>query len=322
MSGTRGRALLALKLVAGAAVFWFVARALAKAWTDYRSQSLDVDVRWPLVLVSGIVVLATYAVLVQTWRLVVRQWGERLGLADAARIWSISGLTRYLPGKLWQIPVMGGMARTSGVSPVAAAGAAVVGTVVNIASGFVVALALGPQLLEAARPGAGVLAWVLLGVAVAGLLLLPRLLPVASRALSRVSGRPIDLGAVPMRAVLVALPGNVLSWLMYGWAFRLLAESVLGATDGPLVAWIAVWAISYVVGYIVLFLPAGIGARELAMVGALQAAGLATPAEAGLLAVASRLWLTILEIAPGLVFLASGTLRRRPAQDHAPGPPR
>lgn len=322
MSDGRRRALFALELLAGAAVFWFVARALARAWADYRAHSLALDVRWPLVAASAVVVLATYAVLVQTWRAVVRQWGERLGLVDAARIWSISGLTRYLPGKLWQIPVMGGMARSSGVSPVAAAGAAVVGTVVNIASGFVVALALGPRLLEAARPGAGRLAWLLLAIAVVGLLALPRMLPLASRALTRVTGRAIDLGAVPLRAVLVALPGNVLSWVLYGWAFRLFAESVLGAAQGPFVAWVAVWAISYVVGYIVLFLPAGIGARELAMVGALQAAGLATPAEAALLAVASRLWLTILEIAPGLVFLASGTLRRRAAQDHSTGAPR
>lgn len=322
MSVTRRRLVLALKVGAGVVVLWFVVRALDSAWSEYQRQAFGVQVDWGLVALSGLVVLATYGVLVETWRLVVRQWGERLGAVDAARIWSISGLTRYLPGKLWQIPVMGGLARGSGVSPVAAAGAAVVGTIVNIASGFVVALALGPGLLEAARPGAGRFAWVLLGVAVAGLIALPRMVPIASRALSRVSGRFIDLGVVPLRAVLVALPGNLLSWLLYGWAFRMFAESVLGSTSGPLAAWVAVWAISYVVGYIVLIMPAGVGVRELAMIGALQAAGLASPAQAALLAVASRLWLTILEIAPGLVFLASGALRRRPDQDRARRAPR
>ena len=292
----------------GALVAWYVGRALLRAWQDYRTQSLTVDLAWDSILWSGVVFLMTYAVLIATWRAVVQQWGDRLSFLDASRIWTVSGLTRYLPGKLWQIPMMAAMATRSNISPVAAAGAAVIGTVVNIAAGFVIALALSPSLLERIRPGASGIGVLLLVVSVAGLGALPWLVPPLA---ARVTGRSLDAGALPMRAILVALAGNLVAWTMYGIAFRILATGVIGSTLGVWSDWIAVYAISYVLGYIALIFPAGIGVREGAMISALGAAGLADPAQATLLAVTSRVWLTILEIAPGLVFLASGAFRRR-----------
>jgi hypothetical protein len=54
----------------------------------------------------------------------------------------------------------------------------------------------------------------------------------------------------------------------------------------------------------VLFAPAGIVFREAAMIAGLTKLGLATLPQATLLALTSRLWLTVLEIAPGALFLA------------------
>ena len=306
------RALLRLvQLVIATLVLWYVGRALVHAWREYETRSLEVRLAWGPVLASGALYLATYAVLIETWRLVVRQWGERLSFVDAARIWTVSSLTRYLPLKLWQIPVMGAMAQRAGVSGVAAAGAAVIGTVVNIAAGAVIALALAPSLLEAARPGAARLGLLLAVVGLAGLVLLPWMLPRLLDAASRVTGRKLEVGVLPMRAIVIALAGNVIAWLMYGLAFRWFALGVVGSAPGRFSDWVAAWAISYVIGYIFLILPAGVGVREAALLTVLPAAGLAGAASAAVISVASRLWLTILEIVPGLVFLASGALRRR-----------
>jgi len=50
------------------------------------------------------------------------------------------------------------------------------------------------------------------------------------------------------------------------------------------------------------------------MIALLLAAHLADPAQAAILAVTSRLWLTALEIAPGAIFLGLDGLRRRPRE--------
>jgi hypothetical protein len=57
--------------------------------------------------------------------------------------------------------------------------------------------------------------------------------------------------------------------------------------------------------------------REVFLVAGLTGLGLADPPTATLLAVASRLWLTALELAPGLAFLAVGAARplSRPTSD-------
>jgi glycosyltransferase 2 family protein len=84
-------------------------------------------------------------------------------------------------------------------------------------------------------------------------------------------------------------------------------------TRGSLTSYIAVYALSYLVGYLVLLMPAGLGVREASMVTLLTIARLADPGQAALLAVTSRLWLTVLEIVPGALFLAFDGLRRRPS---------
>ena len=73
-------------------------------------------------------------------------WGETLSFADATRIWFVSNLVRYAPGStVWQIGAMA-RARANGgdLGHAAAAGAsAIINTVVNIATGVVVALIAG-----------------------------------------------------------------------------------------------------------------------------------------------------------------------------------
>ena len=64
-------------------------------------------------------------------------------------------------------------------------------------------------------------------------------------------------------------------------------------------------------GYLFLFLPGGIGPREGVMVALLTALSLNTSKQAWLIAGASRVWLTILEILPGVLFLAHDFARRR-----------
>ena len=108
---------------------------------------LETHPRWGMVALSGAVFLVAHAVLVQTWRSVLSCWDEHLPFWSAARVWSVSNLGQYVPGKIWQIGAMGAMSRELGVSPIAASGSAILGTLVNVIAGFVVALLSGRALL-------------------------------------------------------------------------------------------------------------------------------------------------------------------------------
>jgi hypothetical protein len=292
-------------------VVGFVGRLLLHDLRDLRAHPIPIVPDWGTIALSGALFLSAHAVLVQTWRSVLGCWDARLPFWMAARIWSVSNLGRYLPGKIWQIGAMGAMARDVGISPVAASGSAILGTLVNLVAGFVVALLGGRALLERSSNGHGTLAVVFVLVAAGSLLGAPAVLPRLAPWLGRLAARPVA-ARLPTRAVLYALAGNVAAWLVYGAAFRLFMIGLLGVAAGGYAAYLAAYTISYLVGYLALFAPAGLGAREGAMVTVLAYAGLATRPEAALVALASRVWLTLLEVVPGFLFWAYAAVRRRP----------
>ena len=298
-----------LQVAIVAAVVWFAARTLGGQWTAFRERALTVRPRWTGVLGSAALVFATYALLIESWRALVRAWGDRLGYVDAARIWAVSNLGRYVPGKVWSIGAMGVLAQRAGVSPVAATGSAVLGTLVNLAAGFVVLFLAGHEVVATLFPGAARFAGLLPLLGGAGLFAVPVLLPLAARLAAGFSGRPYTPVWLPARTLLGVSAANVCSWVLYGVAFRWLAGALLPDLAGKWGEYVAVFAGSYLAGYLALVIPGGLGVRELSMTAALVRLGAATAPDAALLAVASRLWLTVLELAPGLVFLARGALR-------------
>lgn len=320
MSFTPGgrRALVwAAQLLILAVVAWFAIATLSDQWGAFRIRAATVRPHWAGIAGSGLLVFATYALLVQSWRTLVQAWGDQLGFVDAARIWSISNLGRYVPGKLWSIGAMGLLAQRAGVSPVAAAGSAVVGLVVNLAAGFVVLCVAGTDVVRALVPGVGRAAVVLPALGLAGLVATPLLLPPLTRIAARLGKRDLPPVRVPARTLVIVVAANVASWIGYGVGFRWLARALVPTTAGDWFGYVAVFAGSYLAGYLALVVPGGLGVREAFMVAGLRALGLADAPTAALLAVASRLWLTVLELLPGLVFLARGTARpvSRPTPD-------
>ncbi len=293
-------------------MLWFAYRALRGSWAELRRQPLPDRVSWEWVVASTGAFALAYLVLIQTWRMIVASWDRQLSFIDAARIWLVSSLGRYVPGRVWQIAAMGAMAQRAGVSPVAATGSAVMNVVVNIAAGFAVVMATGWRLLALPYAGAPAVAFAIIVVAVVLLMVVPWLTPFVLRFAERVTGRPQVIGAPPRHAIGYAVVGNVVGWILYGVAFQLLARALFDSAPGGLAAYVAVYTLSYLVGYLVLPAPAGVGVREASMITLMPAAGLASAAQATVLAIASRLVLTVLDIVPGLLLLGRDTIRRPP----------
>jgi glycosyltransferase 2 family protein len=287
------------------AVLWFAGRALAGQWSGLRALLAAAHPAWGMVLLSYVPVALAYAVLIQVWRGMLTAWGEggRLSTWQATRIWFVSNLGRYLPGKIWQIATMGVMAQRRGVSPVAAAGSSLVVNLANVASGFVVVLATGATVFRSfatAGSRAGVLVAAILG---AGLLLVPVAFQRAAPLVDRLSRQRVVLPRLPARAVWLAAVGTAVAWVLYGVAFELFCAALVHRTAGATSFYIASYTSSYLVGYLALFAPGGLVVREAMLVASLTNLGLLSAPEAWLVALASRLWLTVLEAMPGLLFM-------------------
>jgi len=295
-----------LRHVLQLALVGFVAWYVRVHWEDYRLVFTQATPDWGALILSSLLVLVAYVVLIQTWRQVVVAWGERLDFGSAMRIWFVSNLGKYVPGKVWSIAAMGTLAQEQGISPVAAMGSSLVVTLVNLVTGFGVVFLAGARAMD-------VLAGYVAGfiVLAAALIGAPWLVPFAVRAVNRLTGRRIEVPNLPHRAIWWAAAGTTLAWVFYGIAFEIFAVGVTGgAVHASLADWTAIFVGSYLLGFIAVFSPGGVGVREYAMAKSLERAGIAVGAMSALLQVSSRVWLTILEVVPGVLFLMVRPLDR------------
>lgn len=285
----------------GIAIVLFAARSLVRNWGQLRSQPLDWSVRPGWLLLSAAVVWLMYAILIVAWRIMLAAWGQRLGGWEAARIWTVSSLGKYLPGKVWAIAGMAVMSQRAGVAPWAATGSAVVLQVLAIGTGAAEAGLTGASTLEAAHPGARAVLGLIVAGAVAGigLLLWP---PLLQRLLRVVAPGSAAAGAPAAGGIVFGIGANLIAWVGYGTALWLLAHGLLPGARLEWLPAIAVFAASYLAGFLALFAPGGIGVREgLFILMLQQPIGIAA---ATALALASRLLLTITELGAAVPFLA------------------
>lgn len=285
----------------GIAIVLFAARSLVRNWDQLRSQDLDWSVRPGWLLLSAILVWLMYAILIAAWRIMLAAWGQRLGGWEAARIWTVSSLGKYLPGKVWAIAGMALMSQRAGVAPWAATGSAVILQVLAIGTGAGIAGVTGASALEAARPGARAALGLIVAAAVVGigLLLWP---PLLQRLLRLAAPGSAGERAPAAGGIVFGIGANLVAWLGYGTSLWLLARGLLPGVRLEWLPAVAVFAASYLAGFLALFAPGGIGVREgLFILMLQQPIGIAA---ATALALASRLLLTITELGAAVPFLA------------------
>jgi uncharacterized membrane protein YbhN (UPF0104 family) len=85
---------------------------------------------------------------------------------------------------------------------------------------------------------------------------------------------------------------------------------LLGSAAGEVSSYIAVYTAAYILGFISPIAPAGLGVREITLAAFMTQLGLANEADAALVAIAARLWLTIVELVPSGMYIAFAATRR------------
>lgn len=286
--------------------YYLVYRNLILNWHSLADH--DWNVRWLPFLGSLLAVAAAFTFNAQVWRMMVLALsGVRVGAFRAAYIWFVSNLGRYLPGKVWQIAGMAMLARREGVSAVDSAAAAVLNQVLHLLAGTAVGLAFLPAELAAVLGPSAKWAWLALPPVL--VMLYPPLLNRILALASRIAGKPAVACGMRLRDLLLWFCLNLAVWLVYGACFYYFTISVVPGAGISMGTAVGAYAVGYVVGFLVLFAPGGLGVRELLIAGIL--AGGMGEARATVAALAARIWVTLAELVPLTVLLALGGLPGR-----------
>ncbi len=294
------------QFVATLLVLWFVVDRAGLSLGELGNIDLSVWEIRPLHLVVGsLVLLIGYLVTGALWgRIVKGLGGPTLPTSDAIRLFMIANMGRYVPGKVWQIAGLAALARGRGVPATTATAAAILGQ--GIAIGAAAAVGMGTlwTLADGAAWRWAVPAALLGGVAVTQI---PPVFDGVTRAWFRASRTEPPEGLGPRDAASWVAIG-LTSWTIYATSFWLFTAG-LGYDMSPLVAGPA-FAGAYVVGYLWFLVPAGLGVRETILM-ALLGPHLGTT-EALSVAIAARLWTTMIEVIPAALFWAQHVAKGAP----------
>lgn len=307
------RRLLGLLFVLAA--FFFLGLFVSRDLEALRSYAWEVD--GFLLLASLLLQIAGLLVGVAAWQLLLRFLGFPTPFPALARIWFVSGLGRYIPGKVWQFVGAAQLGGSAGLPALVTVTSLAAHTFFFLVGAVLVAAYLTP-FSALGLPDAYATA-VRLGAPLLILLVHPALLRRVLRLMGRLSRRDVGEWTGSWSAALSVVALSTVSWAITGVALYLFIRSVASIEPAALAGVIGSNALAFVAGYLVFVAPAGLGAKEGALA-ALLSIYLPLPV-AALVAVLARLWTVASEVLPAAaLFTLSGTRRPPMASETPPNP--
>lgn len=225
------------------------------------------------------------------WRMISQRHGFQPGATWNIRMWTLSEFMRYIPGNVWSLAARWRGSIQAGVSRVGATQSLVI-EALGLIGGAVLLVSLFMQPT-----------WWWVGIAAIMLYawLMPRLLPLISRKFRLEEGKHIS--SIELLLLTVLYAG---SWTLFGLAHAAVYYSF---PDPPAVLIVHVMAYSvfaWLLGYLSLVTPMGLGVREVALTGLLRSTQSMSLSFASLITVISRFWLMVSELVfVGLVLVFS-----------------
>lgn len=301
----------------------FIAALLRSQWATLRSYEWHLSPGW--LALSALFMLASWAVEVYIWYLLIHLLGSHLPYGAAMRMWFLTALVRYIPGNVWQplsLTLYGQQRQIRpeiilasivlyqviillAVAPIAAFYFQVTGnwgfftTLIGASAEWLIWASLLPVLLFLAKPGL--------------------LLALLNWLLGKI-GRLAIAARLTTLALLWLIALAAFDWLLWGASFATIALALGHLTTLPLPLFlfhlIAVYPIANAIGFLSMLTPSGLGVREGAfylLLAPVVGGGLITVA-----ALAMRVWNIIGEVIMALICFV---LERRQPQPHTTSAP-
>jgi glycosyltransferase 2 family protein len=288
----------ALGLVIGGLGLAFVVRTLARDWDEVVAA---IEVLDPRLAVLALVVGASAMLQIGlAWRRALRIVGVDRPVVDTLYRYFVGQLGKYVPGGIWPVVGRAEMARRGGVP----GGAAYSSTVLSLGTTYLGAMAVAVATLPFGLDGQGTGRWVLVLLPLGILALHPWCIEQVLRLADRIGRRPaivVPSWGTNVRLLLRHLP----AWLAIALATWILAVA-LG--DGGMIGNVVfATTLSWVVGFLIVPVPGGVGVREAVFVAA------ATSLPSGIaaaVAVTARLVFIAVDVGGSATFAAAVRARQ------------
>ena len=294
-----------VRVVVLALIVVFLGAGIWKSWNklaDYQWNS----VAWWLFLVAFALLIIQELSYAFIWRGILARLGSRLDIISSQRIYLGAEFVRYIPGNVWHVITRVLWAEQRGVPKTRGFASMVIELATKISAAalvFLISLFFWPDVgALTAKLDIPHDVLVISGAILIPLLLLglyPRLLEAILNFGLRKAGREPIAITLHYGEILIITFYWMLSWIVAGFGFYVLIDSIAGISLS--LTWLAIaigiYAIAWDVGFVSFVTPSGLGFREAAMILLLTASNLVpNPAIALVLAFVTRLLATGAEL--------------------------
>jgi uncharacterized membrane protein YbhN (UPF0104 family) len=266
MSSKRGRlagASTAIGALLATVAVVFVTRALVREWDEVSDSLVDASPGW--IAAGALIAIGGMTAIAVPWRRALRMLGGDLPWGQVVARYYLGEIGKYVPGGVWPVLGRGELARRAGVGRSTAYSSVALSLITLYLAAMFLAL-LGVPAMVADRDSSGGYVWVLVLLPL-GLVGLHHAVLERVRALAeKVLGRPVTTTIPRWRDTLALVVAYVPSWLLIGTATWAMAHALGQDASWMDVAPAAV--LSWIVGFILVPVPGGVGVREAAFVAA------------------------------------------------------
>jgi glycosyltransferase 2 family protein len=290
-------------------VLFFFIRYVYKNWSLVSQFHWEFNYFW--LFFSLFLVFTNFMIMLQIWRKLLALLERSLGFRKAFKIWFYSSLGKYVPGKLWSVLGMVYMCEREGISRTASLTSAILNQALNIIGGLFLVVLLSGTKFFGSVPRILYLPIILIFV----FFLYP---PVMEKALNFglkwLKKEQIKFELSFGQTLLFTL-FFMLTWVLYGLAFNLFIKSLTDCSLRLLPFLTSAFAFSYIVGFLSIFVPGGLGVREGVLI--LSLSTYFPVPVATLVALLSRLWMTAVELLGLTVSVSFGFFERGPKEQNS-----
>jgi len=276
-------------------IFFFLIKSLTANWNQVKSYSWELN--YVYIFSSFPVVIFTYVLLVFIWKEILKKSGYDLSFKKMFKVWFVSNLGRYIPGKVWQFLGFIYLLEKEGVPKSRSFFISILAQSLSVLSGlFISVLFLRYDFYERIFARSFWLSFLffffLLWVLV--IIFYPKLLDWILNLVLRILKRESVSLNLKTKSILFYFSSYFVCWLLFGFAFWMLVMGIIPVSFTSYFNLTGVFAGAFVLGFLAFFAPGGIGVREGIMVVFLS---LYFPLPvATLISLLSRVWITLAEI--------------------------
>jgi uncharacterized membrane protein YbhN (UPF0104 family) len=251
-----------LSRVAGVAIvlviFGFLFRSLYLEWEQVVAHGWDLN--WAALALAFTLMLSASALYAYLWKMILDRLGTPLSYRKSFRIFFISQLGRYIPGKVWSILGLVYLSQKEGVSKIISGASVTLQLLLQIVSGVIV-FALALPFWKGLESSVGLLALIVC-VPVGLVLLHPALVTRGVNLALRLTDQAETELSWSYGYLLGQLALWVGFWLWNGVAYHFLIRSLDSSPLPNVVVLAGVFSIAWVAGFLSLVTPSGLGIME------------------------------------------------------------